>query len=88
MTPTPLKSRNLPSIVEPNPESDSDSFWEKCRLQATPIPGIVATLKSYQQFSGRRAVRPGRAGQVHLLLGVRLDRHAHQQVAARGQRKG
>ena len=41
-TPTPLKSRNLPYIVEPNPESDSDSFWEKSRLQATP--GIVATL--------------------------------------------
>ena len=43
-TPTPLKSRNLPYIVEPNPESDSDSFWEKSRLQATPTPGIVATL--------------------------------------------
>ena len=43
-TPTPLKSCNLPYIVEPNPESDSDSFWEKSRLQATPTPGIVATL--------------------------------------------
>ena len=41
-TPTPLKSFNLPYIVEPKPESDSDSFWEKSRLQATP--GIVATL--------------------------------------------
>ena len=43
---TPLKSRNL----EPNLESDSDSFWEKSRLQATPTPGIVATL-------GRRYLR-------------------------------
>ena len=37
-TPTPLKSRNLPYIVEPNPESDSDSFWENSQLQATPTP--------------------------------------------------
>ena len=44
VTSTPPKSCNLPYIVEPNPESDSDSFWEKSRLQATPIPGIVATL--------------------------------------------
>ena len=43
-TPTQLKSRNLPYIVEPNPESDSDSFWENSQLQATPTPGIVATL--------------------------------------------
>ena len=43
VTPTPPKSRNLPYIIEPNPESDSDSFWEKSRLQATPTPGIVAT---------------------------------------------
>ena len=42
VTPTPLKSRNLPYIIELNPELDSDSFWEKSRLQATP--GIVATL--------------------------------------------
>ena len=39
-TPTPLKSRNLPYIVAPNPESDS----ENSRLQATPTPGSVATL--------------------------------------------
>ena len=44
VTPTPLSSRNLPYIIEPNPESDSDSFWEKSQLQATPTPGIVATL--------------------------------------------
>ena len=43
-TPTPLKSCNLPYIVEPNLESDSDSFWEKSRLQATQTPGIIATL--------------------------------------------
>ena len=36
---------------------------------------------------GRRAVRAGRAGQVHLLLRLRLDRHAHQQVA-QDERKG
>ena len=47
-TPTPLKTCNLPYIVEPNPESDSDSFWEKSGLQATQTPGIVATL-SYLQ---------------------------------------
>ena len=45
VTPTPPKSRNLPYIIEPNPESNSDSFWEKSRLQATPIPRIVATLQ-------------------------------------------
>ena len=28
-TQTPLKSRNLPYIIEPSPESDSDSFWGK-----------------------------------------------------------
>ena len=44
VTQTPLNSRNLPYIIEPNPESDSDSFWEKSRLHATPTPGIVATL--------------------------------------------
>ena len=35
---------NLPYIVGTNQESDSDSFWEKSRLQATLIPRIVATL--------------------------------------------
>ena len=50
LTPTPRNSSNLPYIIEPNSESDSDSFWEKSRLQATPTPGIVATL-------GRRYLR-------------------------------
>ena len=57
VTPTPPKSRNL---VEPNPESDSDSFWGESRLQATPIPGIVATLDWIERFSadeGSRSVR-------------------------------
>ena len=42
--PTPPKSCDLPYIVGTNPESDSDSFWEKSRLRATTIPGIVGTL--------------------------------------------
>ena len=50
-TPTPLKSRNLPYIVEPNPESDSDSYWEKRLLQASPPPGIVAALPSFRDMN-------------------------------------
>ena len=57
---TPLKSRNLPYIIELNPESDSDSFWEKSRFQATLTPGIVATLVT-TLFPGQRPPRPGGA---------------------------
>ena len=42
-TPTPLKSRNLPYIVEPNPESDPTPFGKRVDSRRLQFPQLLQT---------------------------------------------